>query len=694
MKLHTFLTRLIWLSVLPLLVLAVWLAYGQVRALHDDAMRENADLARHSALVADQYLRGRLNALRALAASPLVDDPARPDGLLALAQALRAQFGGEILLVDRDRRLRMDSAHASGEPSPVPPELGALPVLAKALDQGAEAIGNLVPGHGDGSPALAIAVPVQRGGRPIAALLQLLPKPELAERLSRLAPKPNRSVRIVDDRDRLLLDLGRPPQASDEEPPAVAALQLAPWRVEVATGSDEHLAPLLRAAAVLGLVVVGTTLIGLSSGQWAAHRLTRALHSLTGDASTATPAPEIAEVGTVRRMLDDAAARRDAAEAERLASERQLRATIEQAALELQVREAQLRGIFETASDAILAADTDQRIVMANPAAARVFGHAVESLVGRPLEDLVPPRFRGSHVRQMRAFGETDRAARPMGPRRDVVGLRADGSEFPAEAAISHAHVDGQHLYTVVVRDVSERRRAERELQDSRSRLETSHAELRRLIAAQDSVQEGERLRIARELHDDLQQTLAAVLMEVAAARAAAQPPAAAQAEALARIERLAMAAIASTRRVIQDLRPPMLEELGFVAALEHLVSQFAERHGLRGELDAGDFDPEAEARLGVVGTCLYRVAQEALNNVAKHAGASCARLRLSSTADGTISLAIADDGRGFADGEPRKPESFGLLGMHERVRAVGGTLHIDGRPGAGTIVEVEVPLP
>lgn len=349
--------------------------------------------------------------------------------------------------------------------------------------------------------------------------------------------------------------------------------------------------------------------------------------------------------------------------------------------------EARLRGIFDSASDAIVTTDARQIIVAANAAAATTFGCSVANLVGAPLERLIPQRYHGTHRREMLAFGTNEIDARHMGPARQLIGLRADGQEFPIEAAISHVEVDGQRLFTAILRDVTELRLAHAE-------LERSHQELQSLVAAQVAVQEEVRRVIARDLHDDLQQTLAAIRIDLGAAgpRLASDPTSVQTI--LAEVDALAAAAIDSTRRIVNDLRPHMLEELGLVPALETLARQFGQRTGIACSLQAQPQAATALRHAPTATTCFYRVAQEALNNVAKHARARSVLLSLVRSESGQVALRIRDDGAGMRVGDRRKPQAFGLLGMRERVRALGGTLHIDSLPGAGTTVEVQVPMP
>jgi PAS domain S-box-containing protein len=373
-------------------------------------------------------------------------------------------------------------------------------------------------------------------------------------------------------------------------------------------------------------------------------------------------------------------------------AEREQHTELETAVIALQVSEARWRGVFESTSDAILTADVTQKIVSANPAAARMFRCRVDELVGAPLERLLPDRLRARHRIDVDAFGESPISTRQMGRRPDVIGLRCDGEEFVVDASISHVHVDGQRLYTAILRDVTERRRAEAELAASKAEIETSHAALRRLVAAFERVQEEERRRIARELHDDLQQTLAAIMIEVGALRAASAAGVPAPAATPNTIERLAGSAIESTRRIVNDLRPRSLEELGLVPALESLAARFASSRGIRCEFATEGLGPDDDLRDSPLATCLYRVAQECLNNVAKHAHASRVQMRLVRASDGGLILRVIDDGHGMRPQDRQKVDSFGLLGMHERVHALGGSLRVTSRLGDGTQLEASLP--
>ena len=349
-----------------------------------------------------------------------------------------------------------------------------------------------------------------------------------------------------------------------------------------------------------------------------------------------------------------------------------------------QAREGSARvvGIVDSAMDAIITVDEDQRVVLFNKAAEQVFGYTRAEAIGSPLERFIPERFRASHRHDVRRFGEGATPSRRMGGERIVTAVRRNGEEFPIDASISRVNEGGQRLFTVILRDVSERARAQAALRDSRE-------ELRKLALAAQELREAEKSRVARELHDELGQALTALKIDVAwvKERAAADPAVESK---LASMQLLLDDTVAATRRISSDLRPLVLDDLGLAAAAEWLAQNFTRRTGIPCKLAIGPgFDevPDPHA------TTLFRVLQECLTNISKHAGASHAEVSLE-RAGGKMTLRVRDDGAGFATAEPRKPSSFGILGVHERAQLLGGEVEIESSPGHGTIVQMRLPQP
>ena len=337
-------------------------------------------------------------------------------------------------------------------------------------------------------------------------------------------------------------------------------------------------------------------------------------------------------------------------------------------------------GVLRSAMDAIITVDESETVILFNAAAELIFGWPAATAIGGPLERFIPERFRAAHHVHIRRFGETGTTTRLMGPRQTLFGLRASGEEFPIDASISQVTMDGRKLYTVILRDVSRRKAAEEALQ-------RSHEELREMSAVMNEVREAERTRIARELHDELAQWLTAVKMDVAwlAARLPQGEP-----QLLQRTENMRLlvdTTVAAVRRIAADLRPVMLDDLGMVPAIEHLLHTFSERSGLSVSLDApADGVPFGDP----LATGVYRMVQEALTNVARHAQASKVGVTVKVNG-GMLLVDVQDNGRGL--GAAPHGKSFGLLGIRERAQTLGGSARIYSPETGGTIVEISIPV-
>lgn len=254
-----------------------------------------------------------------------------------------------------------------------------------------------------------------------------------------------------------------------------------------------------------------------------------------------------------------------------------------------------------------------------------------------------------------------------------VPGPRGDERWIEAHAA-PIARADGARASLVgVVRDITERKTAE--------------AALRDLASAREAILEDERRRVARELHDDLGQIFFLLRSDLWRLEQSLPQDAASARSVCTKLDGLVERAIASSRRMIADLRPRALDDDGLLAALRELAADLSEHHAIDITVAGADVADELDPSIA---TALYRVAQEALSNIVKHAGAKRVRVTLDQH-DGELAMAIEDDGCGFDDPERPRRGSFGLLGMRERLLAVGGRLAVSSAAGAGTRVEARV---
>ncbi|KER70651.1 PAS domain S-box protein [Burkholderia aenigmatica] len=352
------------------------------------------------------------------------------------------------------------------------------------------------------------------------------------------------------------------------------------------------------------------------------------------------------------------------------------------------LNEARMMGIIRSSMEAIITIDEKQTVVIFNPMAEQVFGVSAMEAIGAPLSRFIPERFRAAHAKHVDQFGVTGVSERQMGRQRVLFGLRANGEEFPIEASISQIRDASGKLYTVMLRDITERQRAENALKQSRE-------ELRELSANLQNVREEEKTRIARELHDDLGQQLTALKMDLSVVEQQLRGPRHAPPDEgvlghLQGMRRLIDATVASVRRIAADLRPVMLDDLGLVPAIEWLANDFTNRYGIDVErhIETGGLTFTSAGA-----TTLFRIVQEALTNVARHADATRVALRLD-VEEGFCVLRVADNGRGSArGGTAHEDKSFGLIGIRERAHMLGGTVTIDTALARGFSITVALPL-
>jgi signal transduction histidine kinase len=248
----------------------------------------------------------------------------------------------------------------------------------------------------------------------------------------------------------------------------------------------------------------------------------------------------------------------------------------------------------------------------------------------------------------------------------------------------------GNGLYAWIGEDITEKMHLERTMEASRRSLEVSQAQLRQLTAQLLSAQDDERRRIARELHDELNQRVISLAFEIDdhMQQAPGLPPAARTALEVVKNEVAELSD--QLRDLAHRLHPSVLDDLGIASALRVCAQEFQQREHIAVRLALEECDKPLGPHLA---ECLFRVTQEALRNVSKHAGATHVFLRLAYHED-HVRLEIEDDGRGFTPQDRHSaPRGLGLISMGERVRLVQGTLTVTSDPGQGTCLAVSIPL-
>jgi signal transduction histidine kinase len=213
----------------------------------------------------------------------------------------------------------------------------------------------------------------------------------------------------------------------------------------------------------------------------------------------------------------------------------------------------------------------------------------------------------------------------------------------------------------------------------------SARGELQRLSARLVAAQEDERRRLSRELHDEVGQSMSAVVVEIGNLEAALPGTDATLRQRLSRVKELAEASVGDIRNMALLLRPSMLDDLGLVPALRWQAREVARRTGMKVKVAAEDVGEDLPDDYR---TCIYRIVQEALNNCARHAKATAVRVTVRQEPE-QITVGIQDDGMGF----DARDKGMGILGMEERVRGLGGLFRVDSEPGTGTVISILLPL-
>lgn len=344
----------------------------------------------------------------------------------------------------------------------------------------------------------------------------------------------------------------------------------------------------------------------------------------------------------------------------------------------LRISEARFRSIFENANTGIAATDKNGRVVDCNEAFCAMLGYEHDALKAMNFAEFT---FAEDLVREAIVFEEV------LSRKRDKYRLEKryiarDGRILWVDLSVATIRDDCGEIinFIGVASDITERKASAQALADSRQQL-------RALAAYQEERLEGERKHIAREVHDELGQLLTALKMDVSLVRLRFGE----NGELFDMAEEMRLLVdktINVVRQVATNLRPAALD-LGLLPAIEWLADDFAGRWSIPCRLDTGDRD----ILLGELqSTAVFRVVQESLTNVARHAEAGEVTISLHAS-ETRLQISVKDDGIGFDMGAVGKVQGFGLFGMRERMLAAGGTLRIESTPGKGTTVNIELPL-
>ena len=334
--------------------------------------------------------------------------------------------------------------------------------------------------------------------------------------------------------------------------------------------------------------------------------------------------------------------------------------------------------LISNSPNAILVIDPDSSVRYVSPAFEALTGFSAAEVIGArapyPWWTEETPHKTAEDIREI---------IRQGGRRLEEPFQKKNGERLWAEVNGTPVLRDGElRYYLANWVDVTDRKRAEEE-------LETSRQELRELAAHIESVREEERTGIARELHDEIGQALTAIKIDLSWLRRELPEDQAPLLERTRAVLRVADSAIKSVRRISSDLRPGILDDLGLTAAIQWYAGEFEQRTGVKCEVSV---EREVIVLEQDRSTAVFRILQEALTNVARHAGATRVEVSLSER-NGRLVLEIADDGKGISARQFSNRKAFGLMGMRERAAFLGGELQISGEPGQGTRVTLSIPL-
>jgi PAS domain S-box-containing protein len=353
---------------------------------------------------------------------------------------------------------------------------------------------------------------------------------------------------------------------------------------------------------------------------------------------------------------------------------------------ETELRESELRNtaIVRAALDCIVSIDSRGTIIEFNPAAEKTFGYTRDQVIGKDVATtMIPLAMRSDHRRGLERYLTTGEG-RYLGRRVEVTAMRSDGSEFPVELAITPVPLRDQTIFTAYMRDITREKWAEQEL---RRFADEMQAVSRRLV----EMQETERGALANDLHDLVGQKLTALSINLNIVQL--ESAAAMTSQTAARLQdslKLVSETIDSIRDVMVALKPAVLDDYGVTSGLQWYAAQFTKRTGV-----AVTVIEQGEARRlpASAEETLFRIAQEALTNVARYARVEKATVTLRTMPD-SIRLTIADDGCGFDPSAARRPardHGWGLMIMKERAAALGAELTVESAPGRGTRITVSL---
>lgn len=347
----------------------------------------------------------------------------------------------------------------------------------------------------------------------------------------------------------------------------------------------------------------------------------------------------------------------------------------------LKENEERLRIMFESIEDGIVVTDVEANIIKVNNAILRMGGYShKEEFIGRNAIDFVSPNDRAKAMENLSKELEAGNSKGNI----EYALLAKDGSEFYVESNATVLHdSSGNHVGLInVIRDITERKKVEEELR-------TAHENLQKLTEHLQKVREDERKSVAREIHDDVGQNLAALKMDMHMIEKKLPKEQKPLIDRMKKMMELTDKTVQTVRKIHEELRPSLLDGVGLVEAIELYKKEFEDKIEVKCELH---IEPESIDLSKERSLVLFRILQESMTNVRLHSGATKMSVSIREK-NGKLELKVKDNGVGITEEQLTKSRSFGVMGIRERVDFLGGKMKIKGIPDKGTTLKVTIPL-
>lgn len=323
-----------------------------------------------------------------------------------------------------------------------------------------------------------------------------------------------------------------------------------------------------------------------------------------------------------------------------------------------------LSAILASSMDGVVVIDGNHHILLLNHEAERMFDYQAGQLLGKSIDAVLSARLRDEARRQLGSIATTYNNDHRLRARLDLAAVRGNGEEFMIDAVISSVNVNGETYLALILREAA--------WQLAGSTCAPAASELRKLAVSSQQKNEIEKKRFSKELYDDLGQRLSVLKLDLDWLQHNLPPSSAMLTERVAQMQRLLGSVITRTKNIASTLRPPLLDDFGLIPAIEWMADNFQKKTGIACELENRGFSikPDDPAE-----STIFRVIQESLLNVERHAHATRVKITLELQTSKALAITVADNGIGMAPGDDSKPGCYGLTAMQERIYILGGTI-------------------